>query len=75
MIFLKSWFRFLIGCALALLLLLVVGSCDTTSTDECRYANCTELRRDYPSGVSKGHCAYRPALDRDNDNHACEIEG
>jgi outer membrane biosynthesis protein TonB len=36
------------------------------------YANCTDLRKVHPSGVPKGHPAYRAALDRDHDNWACE---
>lgn len=44
----------------------------TTSTPVKTYTNCTELRRDYPSGVPAGHRAYRNGLDRDNDGYACE---
>lgn len=36
------------------------------------YKNCTELRKDYPGGVKRGHPAYEPKMDRDNDGHACE---
>ncbi len=36
------------------------------------YRNCTELRRDHPNGVSRGHCAYQRRMDRDNDGRACE---
>lgn len=37
------------------------------------YANCTELRKDYPGGVSKDHPAYRDKMDGDKDGWACEI--
>lgn len=37
------------------------------------YANCTELRKDYPEGVSKEHPAYQDKMDRDKDGWACEI--
>ena len=36
------------------------------------YRNCTALRRDYPNGVRRGHCAYQRRMDRDNDGWACE---
>ena len=36
------------------------------------YRNCTELRRDHPNGVPRGHCAYQQRMDRDNDGRACE---
>ncbi|HDJ2906053.1 TPA: excalibur calcium-binding domain-containing protein [Staphylococcus aureus] len=36
------------------------------------FSNCTELRKVYPNGVSIGHPAYHPSLDRDKDNRACE---
>lgn len=36
------------------------------------YRNCDALREDYPAGVSSNHPAYRSALDRDDDNWACE---
>lgn len=36
------------------------------------YRNCTELRKDHPGGVPKGHCAYRGTMDRDKDGWACE---
>ena len=36
------------------------------------YRNCTALRRDHPSGVRRGHCAYQRRMDRDNDGWACE---
>ena len=36
------------------------------------YRNCTALRRDHPNGVRRGHCAYQPRMDRDNDGWACE---
>lgn len=36
------------------------------------YKNCTELRKDYPNGVKKGHKAYQAKMDRDNDGWACE---
>ena len=36
------------------------------------YRNCTELRRDHPNGVPRGHPAYQQRMDRDNDGRACE---
>ena len=36
------------------------------------YRNCTELRRDHPNGVPRGHPAYQRRMDRDNDGMACE---
>lgn len=36
------------------------------------YANCTELRDDYPNGVRRGHPAYESKMDRDDDGRACE---
>lgn len=36
------------------------------------FANCTELRAVYPSGVPAGHPAYQSKMDRDNDGYACE---
>lgn len=36
------------------------------------YKNCTELRKDHPRGVPKGHCAYLSSMDRDQDDWACE---
>jgi hypothetical protein len=36
------------------------------------YRNCTQMRRDHPGGVPKGHPAYRSGLDRDRDGRACE---
>ena len=43
------------------------------SGTECGpYRNCTALRRDHPTGVPRGHCAYQRRMDRDNDGRACE---
>ena len=39
---------------------------------QTNFENCTELRRVYPDGVPKGHPAYRPDMDRDKDDWACE---
>ncbi|WP_332650177.1 stalk domain-containing protein [Lysinibacillus sp. 54212] len=36
------------------------------------YKNCTELRKDFPKGVQKGHWAYQPKMDLDGDGWACE---
>ena len=36
------------------------------------YRNCTELRRDHPNGVARGHPAYQQRMDRNNDGRACE---
>lgn len=37
-----------------------------------QFANCTELRKVYPTGVKKGHPAYSERLDGDKDGMACE---
>ena len=37
------------------------------------YRSCTELRRDHPNGVPRGHPAYQQRMDRDNDGRACEL--
>lgn len=36
------------------------------------FKNCTDLKRVYPKGVSKGHPAYQSKMDRDKDGFACE---
>ncbi|WP_080647761.1 excalibur calcium-binding domain-containing protein [Lysinibacillus sphaericus] len=36
------------------------------------YKNCTELKKDFPNGVNKGHWAYESKHDRDSDGWACE---
>lgn len=36
------------------------------------YPNCTELRKDFPNGVSNTHEAYQTKLDRDKDGFSCE---
>lgn len=36
------------------------------------FKNCTELRKQYPNGVKKGHPAYAERLDRNLDGWACE---
>jgi len=36
------------------------------------FQNCTELRKQYPNGVPKGHPAYQLKMDRDKDDYACE---
>ncbi|MCM3567627.1 thermonuclease family protein [Neobacillus mesonae] len=36
------------------------------------FANCTELRKKYPSGVPSTHPAYQNKMDRDQDHYACE---
>ena len=42
------------------------------ATDQPSYENCTELRKDFASGVPSGHPAYEKAKDRDGDDWACE---
>ncbi|WOV83378.1 thermonuclease family protein [Sporosarcina jeotgali] len=42
------------------------------STTTEQFANCTELRKVYPTGVKKGHPAYSERLDGDKDGMACE---
>ncbi|WP_203363829.1 thermonuclease family protein [Bacillus sp. REN10] len=37
-----------------------------------KFKNCTEMRKVYPNGVKRGHPAYEPKHDRDNDGWACE---
>lgn len=44
----------------------------TTSVPVKTYANCTELRQDYPAGVPVDHKHYQKKMDRDNDGTACE---
>lgn len=41
-------------------------------TEMNAYANCTDLRIDYPNGVSSSHPAYQAKMDRDGDGWACE---
>ena len=44
----------------------------TDSTAGCGlFANCTELRKVYPNGVSHHHCAYETRLDADLDGWIC----
>lgn len=43
-----------------------------TSSGSEYFANCTELRTKYPSGVPSTHPAYQSKMDRDHDNWACE---
>ena len=44
----------------------------TDSTAGCGpFANCTELRKAYPNGVSHHHCAYEARLDADMDGWIC----
>ncbi|AXH99635.1 thermonuclease [Sporosarcina sp. PTS2304] len=43
-----------------------------TSGKEEYFKNCTELRKNYPDGVKKGHPAYADRLDRNRDGRACE---
>lgn len=38
------------------------------------FKNCTDLRKVYPNGVSKGNKAYQEQMDLDHDNYACERE-
>ena len=46
---------------------------ESDAEDPCGpYKNCTELRKDHPRGVPKGHCAYQSRMDRDKDGWACE---
>ena len=46
---------------------------ESVAEDRCGpYKNCTELRKDHPRGVPKGHCAYQSRMDRDKDGWACE---
>ena len=44
----------------------------TDSTAGCGpFANCTELRKAYPNGVSHHHCAYETRLDANLDGWSC----
>lgn len=36
------------------------------------FANCTELKTEFPDGVASDHPAYQPKMDKDKDNWACE---
>ena len=38
------------------------------------YANCRQMRFDFPNGVNSSHPSYRRALDRDRDGRACETD-
>ena len=50
-----------------------VSDSESVAEDRCGpYKNCTELRKDHPRGVPKGHCAYQSRMDRDKDGWACE---
>ncbi|EKN63852.1 SPbeta phage DNA nuclease, lipoprotein, partial [Neobacillus bataviensis LMG 21833] len=44
----------------------------STTAEQVSFANCTELRKVYPNGVSSSHPAYTSKMDRDNDGYACE---
>ncbi|PIC73719.1 MBL fold metallo-hydrolase [Sporosarcina sp. P17b] len=44
----------------------------TKPVPQSNFKNCTELRKVYPNGVSKGHPAYQSKMDRDKDGWACE---
>lgn len=48
------------------------GSSDNSSEGTEHFQNCTELKKEYPNGVPKGHPAYQSKMDRDNDGYACE---
>lgn len=39
---------------------------------QTQFKNCTELRKVYPGGVTRGHPAYAKKHDRDGDGYACE---
>lgn len=43
-----------------------------TPTPNKSYKNCSELRKDFPNGVSSSHWAYQKKMDRDGDGWACE---
>ena len=50
-----------------------VSDSESVAEDPCGpYKNCTELRKNHPRGVPKGHCAYQSRMDRDKDGWACE---
>lgn len=42
------------------------------SAGSYNFANCTELKTQFPDGVASDHPAYQPKMDRDKDNWACE---
>lgn len=48
------------------------GEVNSTPNAPTNFKNCTELRKVYPNGVSKGHQAYSSKHDRDGDGVACE---
>ncbi|AVK86992.1 hypothetical protein C3943_13230 [Lysinibacillus sp. B2A1] len=48
------------------------SSSSSSNSGKSHYKNCTELRKDYPSGVGVGHPAYDSKHDRDKDGWACE---
>lgn len=50
----------------------VSGNGNVSKEPNSKYKNCTELTKDYPDGVKKGHPEYREKFDRDKDGQACE---
>lgn len=44
----------------------------TNKRSNSHYKNCTELKKDFPNGVRRGHWAYAEKHDRDKDGWACE---
>ena len=48
------------------------GGSDVHANAPASFANCTELRKYYPTGVSSDHPAYAPKHDHDKDGWACE---
>ena len=67
--------RLLLAAALAA----VLAACDdaptapTTATGFCEmFGDCATARRELPAGIPRGHCAYNPAYDHDNNGLTCE---
>ena len=67
--------RLLLAAALAA----VPAACDdaptapTVPTAFCEmFGDCATARRELPAGIPRGHCAYNPAYDHDNNGLTCE---
>ena len=68
--------RLLVAAALAA----VLAACDdgtltlpTLPTGFCEmFGDCATARRELPAGIPRGHCAYNPAYDHDNNGLTCE---
>ena len=57
---------------IAAIMLSSVALTEPTKGQPNYFPNCKALNKVYPNGVKKGHKAYRAALDRNQNNWACE---